>query len=108
KRLAPMVALTKPDWFIVEPDFVDLALNVTNSYESELKLICTEKTALVNTGDREVTLLHGLADHRNNRRPNVAIGPDDLCYIYFTSGTTGTPKAIAGRLKGIDHFIRWE
>ena len=35
-------------------------------------------------------------------------GPDDLSYIYFTSGTTGVPKAIAGRLKGIDHFIRWE
>ena len=34
--------------------------------------------------------------------------PDDLSYIYFTSGTTGVPKAIAGRLKGIDHFIRWE
>lgn len=34
--------------------------------------------------------------------------PDDFCYIYFTSGSTGCPKAIAGRLKGIDHFIRWQ
>lgn len=34
--------------------------------------------------------------------------PDDFCYIYFTSGSTGYPKAIAGRLKGIDHFIRWQ
>lgn len=39
---------------------------------------------------------------------SAAWGPDDLCYIYFTSGSTGTPKAIAGRLKGIDHFVRWE
>src|SRR6185503_20526685 len=30
------------------------------------------------------------------------------CYVYFTSGSTGRPKAIAGRLKGIDHFIRWQ
>ncbi len=37
------------------------------------------------------------------RRP-----PDDLCYVYFTSGSTGHPKGIAGRLKAIDHFIRWE
>src|SRR5262245_46404372 len=35
-------------------------------------------------------------------------GGDDLCYIYFTSGSTGRPKGIAGRMKGIDHFIRWE
>lgn len=34
--------------------------------------------------------------------------PDDCCYIYFTSGSTGRPKSIAGRLKGIDHFIRWQ
>ena len=34
--------------------------------------------------------------------------PDDFCYIYFTSGSTGLPKSIAGRLKGIDHFIRWQ
>ena len=34
--------------------------------------------------------------------------PDDLSYIVFTSGSTGEPKPIAGRLKAIDHFIRWE
>src|SRR5262249_507324 len=43
-----------------------------------------------------------------NRSEGDDSGPDDLCYIYFTSGSTGQPKAIAGRLKGIDHFIRWE
>jgi amino acid adenylation domain-containing protein len=36
------------------------------------------------------------------------MGPDDFSYIYFTSGSTGQPKGIAGRLKGIDHFTRWE
>lgn len=33
---------------------------------------------------------------------------DDLSYIFFTSGSTGKQKAIAGRLKAIDHFVRWE
>ncbi|HEY2739164.1 MAG TPA: AMP-binding protein, partial [Thermoanaerobaculia bacterium] len=36
------------------------------------------------------------------------IGPDDPCYLYFTSGSTGHPKAITGRFKSIAHFIRWE
>jgi amino acid adenylation domain-containing protein len=36
------------------------------------------------------------------------IGPDDPCYLYFTSGSTGQPKAITGRFKSIAHFIRWE
>ncbi|HKM65451.1 MAG TPA: amino acid adenylation domain-containing protein, partial [Acidisphaera sp.] len=38
----------------------------------------------------------------------VALPPEAFCYIYFTSGSTGQPKGIAGQLKGIDHFIRWE
>ena len=40
--------------------------------------------------------------------PEVECGGDDACSVYFTSGTTGRPKAIVGRLKGIDHFARWE
>ncbi|HYF50383.1 MAG TPA: non-ribosomal peptide synthetase [Planctomycetota bacterium] len=33
---------------------------------------------------------------------------DALRYICFTSGSTGRPKGIAGRLKGLAHFVRWE
>ena len=38
----------------------------------------------------------------------VAREADSLCYVYFTSGSTGRPKGIGGRLKAIDHFVRWE
>lgn len=34
--------------------------------------------------------------------------PDDGVYIYFTSGSTGEPKCILGRSKGLRHFIDWE
>src|SRR6185369_1859827 len=49
-------------------------------------------------------------DHLDQRDsdPEIATEPEQLSYIYFTSGSTGVPKAIAGRLKGIDHFINWE
>ena len=41
-------------------------------------------------------------------QPLAEMGPDDPCYLYFTSGSTGQQKAITGRLKSIAHFIRWE
>ncbi len=41
-------------------------------------------------------------------RPSNNLDPDDDLYIMFTSGTTGTPKAILGQRKSLAHFIHWE
>lgn len=41
----------------------------------------------------------------------TALDASDLdapCSIYFTSGSTGAPRAILGRAVGIDHHIAWE
>ncbi len=41
-------------------------------------------------------------------RPTISAGPDDMCYVYHTSGSIGAPKGIVGRLKSLSHFINWE
>ena len=38
----------------------------------------------------------------------VMAGDDDTGYLIHTSGSTGMPKLIAGRNKGISHFVHWE
>lgn len=43
---------------------------------------------------------------RDDLRP--VDGPDDAAYIFFTSGTTGTPNAVLGRAGGLRHFLCWE
>src|SRR5262249_39318504 len=35
------------------------------------------------------------------------IRPDDVAYLAFTSGTTGTPKAILGTHAPLAHFLDW-
>ncbi len=30
------------------------------------------------------------------------------CYLFFTSGTTSTPKGIVGNVAGVSHFVHWQ
>ncbi|HKI00350.1 MAG TPA: amino acid adenylation domain-containing protein [Thermoanaerobaculia bacterium] len=86
KRLAAMVAEADPAWFLAEARLLPMLGGV-------------EGARVVGLDDAK----GGDASH-----PGLAAGPDDMAYLYFTSGSTGRPKGIAGRLQGIDHFIRWE
>ena len=36
------------------------------------------------------------------------VEPNDPAYIFFTSGTTGKPKAVVGKHNGLSHFINWQ
>ncbi|MFN2633629.1 MAG: amino acid adenylation domain-containing protein [Thermoanaerobaculia bacterium] len=33
---------------------------------------------------------------------------NDPAYVFFTSGTSGVPKAVLGCHKGLSHFLRWQ
>ena len=39
--------------------------------------------------------------------PTVAIGPQTLAYVAFTSGSTGQPKGILGEHGPLSHFLQW-
>jgi amino acid adenylation domain-containing protein len=44
----------------------------------------------------------------NHKNPKIYIEDNDSNYIFFTSGTTGRPKAVLGTHISLSHFIHWE
>ncbi|MES1241996.1 MAG: amino acid adenylation domain-containing protein [Acidobacteriota bacterium] len=88
-RLALLLEEVAPRRLLVESGFAALAGNGVEVFLLEQGLVAGETSW-------------------NPERRLEPAEPDQMCYVYFTSGSTGRPKGIAGRLKAIDHFIRWQ
>jgi amino acid adenylation domain-containing protein len=37
-----------------------------------------------------------------------SLNANDAAYLFFTSGTSGTPKGVLGCHKGLSHFLKWQ
>jgi non-ribosomal peptide synthetase component F len=40
--------------------------------------------------------------------PSITIGPDDVAYVAFTSGSSEQPKGVLGRRGPLSHFLPWQ
>jgi amino acid adenylation domain-containing protein len=88
RRLEAMAQLVQPSCYVVNKASSE---KLPASIDADLVPVDTEELEAAETS-----------------APPVERDENDPCSIYFTSGSTGVPKAILGRLKGIDHFVRWE
>jgi amino acid adenylation domain-containing protein len=101
KRLALMLGEVAPEWFVSEPGLDGLLERIAPGD--------AKRTVYVSGGELDGRGVSGERSAANDcDRPAIELDPDDMCYIFFTSGSTGKPKGIAGRLKGLSHFINWE
>jgi amino acid adenylation domain-containing protein len=107
QRLRVMFETVSPAWCVTESKFLSKLQKVVEGMTPAPKIILVDEGP---TGACNGNALH-LDDDMFRSRPAKLTNysdPDAACSIYFTSGSTGKPKAIVGRLKGIDHFIKWE
>jgi amino acid adenylation domain-containing protein len=56
---------------------------------------------------RSIAAQRGLLTDYATDDPGVAIDPDQLLYVAFTSGSTGIPKGILGTHRPVSHFLEW-
>src|SRR5215217_4872381 len=121
QRLQVMSEQVQPTWYVVENKYlaklsrmraeaIFKAAFITFGREPG-KVVCLDGMPdgpLADIESSGLKVLDNYATYDRRNHPGITSDPDAPCSIYFTSGSTGKPKAILGRLKGIDHFIRWE
>lgn len=94
QRLQEMSNRVQPGWYVTERTYLQKLGRLRRNVHETTKVVCLD--------DGDYT------SYERREHPGLRSDPEAPCSIYFTSGSTGKPKAILGRLKGIDHFMRWE
>lgn len=107
-RLEAIISEINPQLFIVESGFLRALGEISVKTGLRAEAICVGREDCPAESQENLRILKDYAAYFNETKPAITLGPDDNCYIYFTSGSTGRPKGIAGRLKGLDHYVRWE
>ncbi|MCP4220158.1 MAG: amino acid adenylation domain-containing protein, partial [bacterium] len=97
KRIAEMLKTTDTDVLIADEDNLGRLRKQDTVLADKLDILPVEE--LLSAGQKEKEDADG---------PLPAYDPEGKIYIYFTSGTTGTPRAIVGKNKSLAHFVDWE
>jgi amino acid adenylation domain-containing protein len=108
KRLKSMIGEVSPSWYVIESSTLGTLAALVADANSESKVVFLDSGEPTGRQYSHLVAVTSCVECLDTSRPQIPSGPDDMCSIYFTSGSTGRPKGIAGRLKGIDHFVRWE
>jgi amino acid adenylation domain-containing protein len=100
-RLAEYVRIARPAAHLHLPAAGDLPGEAAALLDATLRT----RIVLRPRGDASAEDIDGLG--AAGEAPRIDIGADTLAYLSFTSGTTGTPKAVMGRHSSLTHFTPW-
>ena len=101
----------QPKVLLIERDYIDDFEHYNSLFDYNIP------TLLILSVNQDGIALHSYKNHkekeiditkRSKQNLNVPLEGEDSNSIFFTSGSTGFPKAILGQHKSLGHFINWQ
>jgi amino acid adenylation domain-containing protein len=105
-RLRGIVSELSPDCFITGLGLEGLAAELCDGMAE--RRVFTIGGGFKPDARNSLTHIDTRLEEHSDSPPRVVVAPDDMCYIFYTSGSTGAPKGIMGRFESLAHFIKWE
>jgi len=88
KELIPQLLAVSCSCLIYNQLFSEVVLEVKPELCSDVSLVC------IGGSDTDIVNWHNLFTDADDSEPQVAVSPDDISTIFFTSGTTGFNKGV--------------
>jgi len=110
-RIMEMLKAIPASWIITNEYLVDKVDEIAKVYDRRLNvLLMDEEGRDAEHSDQS----NSYQKIRMSEQGEVSSEPREdyynnkHCYVYFTSGSTGEPKAVLGRHRSLLHYINWE
>jgi len=102
-----MIDIVKPTWAISTINYLEKLNSVAFLVDSIINVIIpgSDRNEIKNYSNLKLFFLDTRSISSHKFPENII---NKHLYIYFTSGSTGQPKAILGRHRSLKHFIDWE
>jgi amino acid adenylation domain-containing protein len=103
-RTISMLQEIKAQWVITSHELLGKVSSLISKAMIDVNILIIDSGDANNSTDK----VFYISDYSEDINKKYEFCQNKNCYIYFTSGSAGKPKAVLGRHKSLVQFIEWE